>query len=276
MVSPNAMPHAATANPSRGGAAETSAGPFTLGVDIGGTNIKASVLDREGSLRAERARLATPEPATPAAVLACIETLAHGLPAFDRISVGFPGVVKGGTVLTAPNLGTRRWANFKLIDALAKRFGVPVRMLNDAAVQGLGVVEGHGLECVVTLGTGIGCALFRNRRLLLHLELGQHPRADTTYDQLIGQAALTAIGPDAWNARLRDAMRTVMELTSCDVLYVGGGNARKVAFALPAHVRIASNAAGVTGGVRLWEPELDELFVDEPNAQWRSSTGAPA
>ena len=57
---------------------------------------------------------------------------------------------------------------------LARQFRVPARMLNDAAVHGLGVVEGHGLECVITLGTGIGCALFRNRRLLLHLELGQH------------------------------------------------------------------------------------------------------
>jgi polyphosphate glucokinase len=241
--------------------------PFTLGVDIGGTNLKASVVDCAGVLMAERARLATPVHATPAAVLQSIEALTGKLPPFERISVGFPGVVKGGTVITAPNLGTRHWSGFRLIDALAARFGVPVRMLNDAAVHGLGVVEGRGLACVVTLGTGIGCALFRNRRHLLHLEFGQSPRGDQSYDRYIGQAALDAIGPEAWNARVRESIRTVMDLTNCDVLYIGGGNARKITFTLPAEARIVSNAAGVTGGVRLWEPDLDELFEGEPNAQ---------
>ena len=128
-------------------------------------------------------------------VLQLIDSLANQLPQFDRISIGFPGVVKGGTVLTAPNLGTGHWAEFHLIDALAQQFGVHARVLNDAAVHGLGVVEGHGLACVMTLGTGIGCCLFRNRRLLLHLEFGQHTRGDGNYDQFIGQAALQAIGP---------------------------------------------------------------------------------
>jgi polyphosphate glucokinase len=244
--------------------------PFTLGVDIGGTNLKASVLDRDGRLLVDRTKTATPVPATPAAVLRRLGEMAAGFPSFDRISIGFPGVVKGGTVITAPNLGTGSWAGFKLIDAASDQFRVPARMLNDAAVHGLGVVEGHGLKCVITLGTGIGCALFRNRRLLLHLELGQHRRADLTYDQFLGQAALAAIGPEAWNERLRQSIETIVQLTSCDVLYIGGGNARKITLALPAQVRIVSNAAGVTGGVRLWEPELDELFEGEPNAQRRA------
>jgi polyphosphate glucokinase len=186
------------------------------------------------------------------------------------MSVGFPGVVKGGTVVTAPNLGTGHWAGFHLIDALAQQHGTPVRLLNDAAVHGLGVVEGHGLACVITLGTGIGCSLFRNRRLLLHLEFGQHRRGEETYDQFIGQKALEAIGPEAWNLRVREAIATIVKLTSCDALYVGGGNARRIAFELPPQVKIVSNAAGVTGGVRLWEDELDELFEGEPNAQRRT------
>jgi polyphosphate glucokinase len=247
-------------------------GPFTLGVDIGGTNVKASVLDRAGSLLAEQARAATPVPATPSAVLQCLATLAVRLPPFDRISVGFPGVVKGGTVVTAPNLGTEHWSGFELIDALADQFGVPTRLLNDAAVHGLGVVEGDGLACVITLGTGLGCALFRNRRFLLHLELGQSARVYETYDQFIGQAALDAIGPEGWNSRLREAIHTIMEFTTCDVLYIGGGNARKITFTLPEQAKIVSNTAGVTGGVRLWEAELDELFEGEPNAQRRFLT----
>lgn len=242
--------------------------PHTLAVDIGGTNIKASVLDRNGKLAAEQVRIPTPKPATPKAVLKAIEALAGRLPPFNRISVGFPGVVKGGTIRTAPNLATKRWEGFNLVEALATRYGTPVRVLNDAAVQGLGVVEGPGLECVLTLGTGVGCALFRNRRPLLHLEIGQHrARKGKTYDQYIGQAALADKGPTVWNRRVAKAIGFVRELTACDVLYVGGGNASRITFGLPPHVTIVSNTAGITGGVRLWEPALDELFDEQPLAR---------
>lgn len=247
-------------------------GPFTLGVDIGGTNVKASVMDRQGGLVAEQVRMPTPKPATPKTVLKAIEGLAGRLPSFNRISVGFPGVVKSGTTITAPNLGTQHWAGIKLIDVLSRKFGVPVRVLNDAAVQGLGVVQGEGLECVLTLGTGVGCALFRDRRLLLPLEIGQHRvRKGKTYDQYIGQAALVAKGPEAWNRRVAKAIGYVSELTVCDMLYVGGGNARRITFALPKNVKTVSNTAGITGGVRLWESSLDDLFRDEPLAQERQT-----
>jgi polyphosphate glucokinase len=242
--------------------------PLTLGVDIGGTNVKASVMDRLGGLVAEQVRTPTPKPATPKAVLKAIEELVGRLPSFNRISVGFPGVVKSGTTITAPNLGTEHWAGVRLIEVLSRKFAAPVRVLNDATVQGLGVVQGQGLECVLTLGTGVGCALFRDRRLLLPLEIGQHrARKGKTYDQYIGQAALVAKGPEAWNRRVAKAIGYVRELTVCDMLYVGGGNARRITFALPSNVKTVSNTAGITGGVRLWEPTLDELFRDEPMAQ---------
>src|SRR5215471_11657570 len=226
-------------------AAAAAPPPFTLAVDIGGTNVKASVLDAVGGLAAPQIRSPTPKPATPQAVLDLIGRLAVQLPAFQRISVGFPGVVRCGQIVTAPNLGTPHWAGCQLIDALAERFGTPARVLNDAAVQGLGVVEGHGLECVLTLGTGVGCALFRNRRLLLHLELGQHRmRRGKTYDQYIGHAALAKRGAERWSKRVRRAIDAVTGLTCCDVLYIGGGNARKLIFEMPAHVKIVSNTAG--------------------------------
>ncbi|HEU0158847.1 MAG TPA: ROK family protein [Hyphomicrobiaceae bacterium] len=241
--------------------------PVTLGVDIGGSNIKVAAVDASGRLLAEQVRTPTPKPATPEAVLAAIGKLVAASPGFDRISVGFPGVVRGGEVITAPNLGTPFWAGFAMIAALAERFGVPVRMLNDAVVQGLGVVEGPGLECVVTLGTGVGCALFRNRRLLVQLELGQHPaRKGKSYDQYAGQAALAVKGAAAWNRRVRKVITSVLDLTNCDRLYIGGGNARKIAFQPPPQVKIVSNAAGITGGVRLWEEALDDFFVGVPMA----------
>lgn len=276
MVSVYSMQAAAKITQPQARPTDTPGAPFTLGLDIGGTNVKASVLDCEGRLVADRVRLPTPMPATPAAILTTIDALAAQLPSFNRISAGFPGVVKGGTVVTAPNLGTRHWTGVKLIDALAQRFGVAVRVLNDAAVQGLGVVEGRGLECVITLGTGVGCALFRNRHLLLHLELGQHSRLDMPYDQYVGQAGLNAVGTQIWGDRVGETIKTVTDLTTCDVLYIGGGNARKITFDPPPHVRIVSNKAGITGGIRLWEPELDELFAGEPNAERRTKFERPA
>lgn len=272
------MPAAsATDRPGSARGAGPSGAPYTLAVDIGGTYLKAAVLDAAGATAAERIKRPTPKPATPDAVIAHIADIAAGFPAFDRISVGFPGVVRRGTVETAPNLGTPYWTGFRLIEALAARFGTPARLLNDAAVQGLGVVEGRGLECVLTLGTGVGCALFRQRRLLLHLEFGQLRRADElNYDGFIGQAALEAVGPDLWNVRVRDSIETVIGLTNCDTLYIGGGNARRIAFELPPEARLVSNAAGVTGGVRLWEAQMDEFFVGEINAQWpRVTEGRP-
>lgn len=252
----------------RGRRREEGSGPFTLGVDIGGTHIKASVLDGSGRLAAEETRMATPEAAPPEDVLAIIAKLAHGLPAFERISVGFPGVVKGGAVLTAPNLGTEYWAGFDLLTALSDQLRVPARMLNDAAVQGLGVVEDEGIGCILTLGTGVGCALFRDRSFLLHLELGQHiARKGKTYDEYIGQAALVARGKDKWNSRVVKCVGWASQLTSCDTLYIGGGNARKITREMPPHVKLVSNTAGITGGVRLWEPELDRLFRGVPAAQ---------
>lgn len=242
---------------------------FTFGVDIGGTFLKAAVLDAGGGVVAERVKAPTPKPATPEAVIEGIAELASRFPPFHRISLGFPGVVRGGTVVTAPNLGTHYWSGYRLIDVMAQRFGTPARLLNDAAVQGLGVVEGDGLECVMTLGTGVGCALFRRRRLLLHLEFGQMRRHyDVSYDQYIGQAALEALGVEAWNTRVAECISTMLALTNCDTLYIGGGNARRISFALPPQARTVPNAAGVTGGVRLWDSEMDEFFLGEVNAQW--------
>ena len=148
------MSIAATEASEHAPAAPPASTPFTLAVDIGGSSIKAAVLDCAGHLVAAQMRTPTPKEATPQAVLETIAGLAVQLPSIQRISVGFPGVVKGGKVLTAPNLGTQHWAGFELMGALSQRFGVPARVLNDAAVQGLGVVEGHGPRMRADAGHG--------------------------------------------------------------------------------------------------------------------------
>lgn len=237
------------------GAAPAGApGPFTLAIDIGGSGLKATVLDAAGRMIVRRVRVATPQPSRPDTVVDAIEALVAPLPAYDRISAGFPGVVHDGKVITAPNLGTPEWRAFPLEAVLARRLARPARVLNDAEVQGLGIVAGRGLEVVLTLGTGIGSAVFRDGRPTPHLELAQHPiRKDKTYDMYLGNTARLAITPEKWNRRVRRTIGIVRTLLNFDMLYLGGGNAQHVRFELPPDVKLADNIAGLTGGVRLWE-----------------------
>jgi polyphosphate glucokinase len=235
-------------------ATDRPAGPLTLAIDIGGTRLKAGIMAPTGRMSAGPDRVDTPHPATPAAVVEALVDLVPPLGPFDRVSIGFPGVVRDGRVLTAPNLGTEAWHGFPLAETLAEKLGAPVRLDNDATVQGLGVITGHGVECVITLGTGMGFALFEDGRPAPHLELSQHPvHGRKTYDQYLGNAAFRSVGRKRWNRRVRRAIDCITTLTSCDTLFIGGGNAKNVQLELPASVQIVSNQAGITGGIRLWD-----------------------
>jgi polyphosphate glucokinase len=241
------------------------ANPRTLAIDIGGTHLKGGVLDASGALAADPARIVTPNPATPEVVVSDLAQMVAPLGAFDRISIGFPGVVRDGSVWTAPNLGTEAWHGFPLASALADKLGKPARMENDATVQGLGVIHGKGLECVITLGTGMGFALFQDGVPAPHLELSQHPvRGKKTYDHYVGEAAMNAVGKRRWNRRVERSIGFIRTLTNCDILLIGGGNAKHITFEVPPWVRIVSNEAGITGGIRLWDAKLDRMFAAAP------------
>lgn len=228
----------------------------TLAIDIGGSGLKASVLDPKGKMLVDEVRVPTPCPCPPKVLINTLAELVAPLPSFDRISVGFPGVVRDGIILTAPHFGNDKWAHFPLATALSERLGKPVRLLNDAEVQGLGLVVGRGLELVLTLGTGAGTALFRDGELMPHLELAQHPVHDgKTYNDYIGNDALLRKGVKKWSHRVRKTIHILYSLLHYDTLYIGGGNAAKVLDA-PEGVRIESNQAGITGGIRLWDDEL--------------------
>jgi polyphosphate glucokinase len=243
--------------------ADRPARPLILAIDVGGTHLKVGILGPDGTMLTGPSRVETPRPATPDAVVEALAGLAAPLGRFDHISIGFPGVVRGGHVLTAPNLDNTAWHEFPLAAKLAERLAAPVRLENDATVQGLGVIAGHGIECVITLGTGMGFALFMDGRPAPHLELSQHPvRGRKTYDKYIGNAAMRAIGRKRWNRRVRAAIGFITTLTTCDTLYIGGGNARHLKLHLPKNVRIVSNEAGITGGIRLWDAKLDHMFDD--------------
>lgn len=237
----------------------------TLCIDIGGTGIKAITLDEAGAAITERTRIETPRPATPAAVLAVIADLARAQGEFDRISAGFPGALKDGVIHTAPNLDPS-WAGVSLSRELETLLGKPARTANDAAIQGLGVIEGRGFEVVLTLGTGLGCAVYIDGRAG-GLELAHHPfRKGKTYEELLGNAARKKAGNERWNRRVRRAIAQVDALFNYRKLYIGGGNVKHLdQDGLPHNVQITENIAGLLGGIRLWmQQDLDHSFFPSP------------
>lgn len=225
--------------------------PVTLSIDIGGSGIKAMLLNARGKPISTRERIATPDVPTPRAVLRALEELRARLGGFDRVSVGFPGVVKHGITYVAVNLHPK-WANFPLERELEKRWKKPVRVGNDAAVQGYGAIKGSGVELVLTFGTGMGSALFTDGKLCPGLELGHHPWREKTYEDYLGRRGLDKYGKKQWNKRLQEAIEQTAATFNWDHLYLGGGNTKKITFKLPKNVSIVSNEEGILGGVVLW------------------------
>jgi polyphosphate glucokinase len=235
-------------------------------VDIGGTNLKASVLDRSGEMLVERVQTPTPYPCPPRVLVDALRRLARELPAHQRASVGFPGLIRKGVVRQVPALSRAKpggppkpslvalWTGFRLRDALEEALGVPTLVANDADVQGSAVVRGTGVELVVTLGTGVGCALFEDGVLLPHLELAHgHYKRGLSIDHALGNAERQRIGKRRWNRRVGWAFHWLEEVVLFDRMYVGGGNARHLTVDLGPRVELVSNTAGITGGIRLWE-----------------------
>ena len=249
----------------------STTGVTTLAIDIGGTGLKASVLDSAGKLTTDRVRTKTTYPCPPDELVDALTALVAQLRDFDRVSAGFPGVVRQGIVLTAPHFTTRsgpgspvdekllaQWTGFDLAGALTERLERPVRVANDADIQGLEVVSGSGVEFVVTLGTGVGTALLVDGKLAPHLELAHHRfRKGETYDEQLGEAALKKIGTEKWRKRTRKAFANFHELVNYDRLYVGGGNATKLQGHVDSSVTIVGNIAGILGGMKLWDLPVD-------------------
>ncbi len=235
--------------------------PRTLCIDIGGTGVKTLVVDDGGKPLGERLRVDTPRPATPRALVKAILGLAATQGAYDRASVGFPGVVRKGVVETAFNLHPS-WIGVDVDRLLTRELRVPVRAANDADVQGLGAVRGQGVELVITLGTGFGSSLFVDGRLVPNVQLAHHAGwRRKTYEEELGKKALKKAGKKAWNKRLRKAIASLSALFNYDRLYIGGGNASKIAFDLPPRVKTVSNVEGLLGGVVLWRGKENSYGV---------------
>lgn len=245
--------------------------PLTLAIDCGGTGLKGSVLDGDGQMIAERIRMRTPYPLPPHRFISVLGEMGRRLPRADRVTVGMPGMIRHGTVVTTPHYITRSgphttvdrrleraWRGFDVSHSLENEFGLPCLVMNDAEVAGAGAITGFGFEVMFTLGTGLGCAIFDNGVLLPHLEISRAPiRRGHLYDQYIGDKARKRHGQVAWSRRVREAIKGLHPMLHWDQLYIGGGNGGKVRprdiAALGPAVTVVPNDIGIVGGVRAWE-----------------------
>ncbi len=244
-----------------------SSPPNTLAIDIGGTGLKASVLDAHGAMVVDRVRVPTTYPLPPTGLVAALAELVKPLPAFDRVSAGFPGVVRRGCIVTAPHFSTaggpgteirpdlvEAWTGFDLAGELERLWAKPTKVVNDADLQGAAVVAGTGLELVVTLGTGVGTGVFLDGQVAPHLEIAHHPfRKGETYNEQLGEAARKRVGPKKWNKRVQEGLANLRVLLNPDHVYLGGGNSKHLTFALDPDTTVVDNAAGILGGIKLWD-----------------------
>ena len=227
-----------------------------LTIDIGGSHIKATILNAEGVPISEYTRMPTPQPSTPINVVDLIKELVKNFTGYDKISVGFPGYVKNGVVKTAPNLGTESWVDYPLQTNLAALLQRPAKVVNDADLQGVGMVSGKGLEMMVTLGTGFGTALLLDGKLLPHFEIAHHPvKTDKDYDEYIGDKAYQKKGKEHWNYRMQKVFAILKTVFNYDRLYISGGNAKNLTIPLDDNMIVVNNREGIKGGARLWENE---------------------
>ena len=247
----------------------------TLAIDCGGTFIKASVLDEAGTMRVPTHQVRTPYPMTPADFVGTLAAVASQLPAAQRATVGLPGMIRHGVAVMIPHYTTKagprtpdvpelveQWYGFDVRAALQAKLGIPTLVLNDAEIHGAGVVAGSGLEVVLTLGTGLGYALFDGGMLAPHLELSQAPvRNGVVWDTYIGDPERRRLGNTFWSRRVKQMVDTLRPVFIWDRLYIGGGNSRnirpEILEQLGDDVIIVSNTAALVGGVRAWQLASD-------------------
>jgi polyphosphate glucokinase len=243
----------------------------TLTVDCGGTGIKASVLDKTGKVLIDFPYLKTPYPLSPSKLIGIIQDFVKADLRIKRVTVGLPGMIRNGKVVVIPHYinanGPRSavdpnlkkaWYGFEMQSVLEKRLKLATLVLNDAEVHAAAVIEGKGLETVLTFGTGLGSAIFSDGNLAPHLEISHATiRYGKSIDTWIGEQARRRMGNQLWSRRVKSLIQELYPMIIWDKLYIGGGNAQRISkSALKSFdykVKIIPNSAGVTGGVKAWD-----------------------
>ena len=246
---------------------------LTLSVDCGGLFLKSCVLDDSGTMHSKPNRIETPYPLSPSRFVETIAQIASELPKAYRATVGMPGMIRNGVVVATPHYITVRgprtridpelqeqWQDFDVQKATSEKLGIPSLVLNDAEVHGAGIITGSGYEVVITLGTGLGFAIFYGGKLTPHFEFSHATvRRGTTYDTWIGEQERKRLGNVFWSRRIKQLVEELRPVFKWDRLYIGGGNARLIRpndlMKMGDDVVIVPNTAGVAGGVRAWNLE---------------------
>lgn len=230
--------------------------PTTLTIDVGSSHVKGYAADGRGKLLTERLRVDTPEDLTARSLLALLADVAGQLPVCDRVAVGLPGIVHRGIVYSLPLAADRELHRVPIAAPLAKRLGRPVRLYNDAELHGLGVIRRKGIELVLTLGSGLGTALFLDGSLGPRIQFVGMSDAEYAGGP-VGDAALEGLGKKKWSQRVEGIMRGLRHVTHFDRCYLGGGNADKLKFDLPDDMVTIDAQAPALGGVRAWEWDVE-------------------
>ena len=206
-----------------------------LGIDIGGSGIKGAIVDTAtGELKSERIRLVTPQPATPEAVAQTLKELVDQIGYKGPIGCGFPARVINGEVLTAANID-KSWINVKVEDLFSKVTGQKVFVANDADVAGLaeltfGAVKDYkGPVLLLTIGTGIGSALFINGQMYPNTEFGHIKFKGDIAEHYCSDAVREReeLGYKEWGERLNKFLEYIAFLTQPDFIVLGGGVSKK-------------------------------------------------
>lgn len=246
---------------------------LTLSIDCGGLYLKSSVLDDSGTMHSKPNRIPTPYPLSPSLFVGTIAQIASELPSASRATVGIPGMIRNGVVVAIPHYVNvagpnskvdpdllEAWRGFDAQSAIAEELGIPTLVLNDAEVHGAGIITGTGYEVVITLGTGLGFAIFYGGKLAPHFELSHATiRRNTIFDKWIGEHERKRLGNMFWSRRVRQMVEELRPVFKWDRLYIGGGNSRLIRHTdlerMGDDVVIVPNSAGVAGGVRAWTLE---------------------
>jgi predicted NBD/HSP70 family sugar kinase len=221
-----------------------------LAIDIGGTKVKALARGHTKPRKMPSGKSLTPD-----RMVERVKMLAKGWE-YEAISIGYPGLVGPNGPRSEPgNLGPG-WVGFDY----AAAFGIPVRILNDAAMQALGSYEG-GRMLFLGLGTGIGSTLISDN-VVIPLELGEvRHQNGLIFSEVLGRRGFNKLGPKKWRAILTEFVATLNGAFVVDYIVIGGGNAKKMK-QLPAGTRRGHNLTAFRGGFRLWN--LDSVHTHEP------------